>query len=50
MIKMTRRVTLLIDEETYKKLRQIQSKQILKTNSSVSYSQIINEILKKSLK
>jgi len=40
----------MIDDEIDKKLRLIQAKLISKSNSSVSYSAVINEILKKQLK
>ncbi|MDX1441466.1 MAG: hypothetical protein R3237_03315 [Nitrosopumilaceae archaeon] len=47
---MAKRITIMIDDEVDKKLRMIQAKQISKTNSSVSYSQVLNEQLRKSLK
>ena len=40
----------MIDDDLDKKVRVIQAKQIQKTNSSVSYSKTINEILRKHLK
>jgi len=47
---MAKRITIMIDDVIDKKLRLIQAKQISKTNSSVSYSSVINEVLRKQLK
>ena len=47
---MSKRITIIIDEDIDKKLRLIQSKQIAKTNSSISYSQVLNESIRKQLK
>ena len=47
---MAKRVTVMIDEDLDKKLRQLQAKMIQETSSSVSYSNVINHILHKSLK
>lgn len=47
---MSKRVTVMIDEDLDKKLRQLQAKMIQETSSSVSYSNVINHILYKSLK
>ncbi len=46
----TKRVTILIDVELDKKLRRRQAKMILQEQSSYSYSKVLNEILRKSLK
>jgi hypothetical protein len=40
----------MIDEDNDKKLRLIQAKQIQTTTSSVSYSKVVNETLRKQLK
>ena len=40
----------MIDEDVDKKLRLIQAKQIAKTSSSVSFSQVLNEAIRKQLK
>jgi hypothetical protein len=40
----------MIDEDIDKKLRLIQAKQITKTNTSVSFSQVLNEAIRKQLK
>ena len=46
---MARRVTIMIDDDIDKKLRMIQAKMIQTTSESVSYSKVINEMLKKSI-
>jgi hypothetical protein len=46
----SKRITIMIDEDIDKKLRLIQAKQITKTSSSVSFSQVINEAIRKQLK
>ena len=40
----------MIDDDVDKKLRIIQAKEISKTQSSVSYSRVINEMLRKKVK
>ncbi len=47
---MGKRITVVLDEDLLKKLRIIQAKQIKDSASSVSFSKVINETLKKSLK
>ena len=47
---MSKRVTIMIEDEIDKKLRSIQAKEIQLTSSSISYSQTINKILKNNLK
>jgi len=47
---MSRRVTIMIDEENYKKLRILQSKLLKQTNSSVSFSKVLNETVAIGLK
>jgi len=46
---MGKRVTIVLDEVLVKKLRIIQSKKISKSASSVSFSRVINETLRKAL-
>ena len=46
---MTKRVTIMIDDDLDKKIRLKQAKLIQKTNSSVSFSQVINDTIRKSL-
>jgi len=46
---MAKRITVVLDDQLVKKLRNIQSKKISKSNKSVSFSSVINEELRKSL-
>lgn len=46
---MSKRVTIIIDDDVDKKLRQRQSKIIQQTNETYSFSKTINELLRKSL-
>lgn len=46
---MSKRVTIMIDDDLDKKIRLRQAKMIQQEQSSYSYSRVINEILKKSL-
>ncbi len=47
---MAKRITIMIDDDLDKKLRLIQAKEITKTSSSISYSQVVNDMLRKQLK
>ena len=47
---MSKRVTIMIDDDLDKKLRHLQAKTIQQTQSSCSYSRMLNETLRKSLK
>ena len=49
-VEMAKRVTIMIDDELDKKLRQMQAKLIQKENKSISYSHVINVMLKNSMK
>lgn len=46
---MTKRVTIVINRDLDKKIREYQSRKIQKENASFSYSKAINELLKKSI-
>ncbi|AJW71536.1 hypothetical protein NADRNF5_1858 [Nitrosopumilus adriaticus] len=46
---MKKRITIMIDEDLDKKLRVFQAKVIQKNQSSYSYSQALNEALRKTL-
>ena len=46
---MSRRITLLIDNDLVKKLRLLQAKQISKHQTSYSFDKIVNETLRKVL-
>ncbi len=47
---MSKRITVVLDDEVVKKLRIIQSKKISKLKEHVSFSRVINEELRKALK
>jgi hypothetical protein len=47
---MAKRITIMIDDDLDKKVRLIQAKEITKTSSSVSYSRVLNDVLRKQLK
>ncbi len=47
---MAKRITVVLDDELVKKLRNIQSMKIRKSKKSVSFSSVINEERRKSLK
>ncbi len=47
---MARRITIILDEDLRKKLHEIQAKQIKKSEKSVSFSRVLNEVLRKGLK
>ena len=47
---MAKRVTIMIDNDLDKKLRLFQAKQIQKSNAAVSYSKVINDLLRKEMK
>ena len=46
---MAKRRTIMIDEDLDRKLRLIQSKKIHQSKTTVSYSQVINEIIRRGL-
>ncbi len=47
---MAKRITVVLDDQLVKKLRNIQSKKISKSAESVSFSRVINDELRKVLK
>ncbi len=47
---MTKRITIMIDDDLDKKIRLLQAKEIAKSTNSVSFSRTLNEVLRKSLK
>ena len=47
---MSRRITIMIDDDLIKKLHERQAKKIKDTASSVSFSSVINETLRKEVK
>jgi hypothetical protein len=46
----SKRITIVLDEDLVKKLRAIQSKKISKSTEHVSFSRVINEELRRALK
>jgi len=48
--RMSKRITVMIEDEVIEKLRNLQAKQIKERTSAVSLSQVINEVLKRNLK
>ena len=47
---LTKRITIALDDDLVTKLRKTQAEQIKNTSSSMSFSKIINEALRKSTK
>ncbi|MGD2106536.1 MAG: hypothetical protein PVH93_02920 [Nitrosopumilaceae archaeon] len=47
---MSKRVTIMLDADLDKKMRQLQAKMIQNTTSSVSFSNVLNQVLRESLK
>ena len=47
---MTKRITVMIKDDLDKKLRLKQSKMIVKESKAISYSSVVNQILRKNLK
>jgi len=47
---MSKRVTIMLDNDLDKKMRLMQAKMIQSTTSSVSFSNVLNTVLRESLK
>ncbi len=47
---MAKRITVVLDDQLVKKLRNIQSKKISKSKKSVSFSSVVNDELRKAIK
>jgi len=43
----SKRITIMLDDDLVSKLRKIQAEQIKKSDNNVSFSQVINEMLRK---
>ena len=49
-ISMSKRITIVLDDDLVKKLRTIQSKKLAKSNHSISFSSVINDELRRVVK
>jgi len=47
---MAKRITIMLEDDMVKKLHEIQAKQIKASTKSVSFSHVLNEVLRKRLK
>ncbi len=47
---MSKRITVVLDDDNIKKLRTIQAKKIKESDKSVSFSRVINDVLRKQLR
>ena len=47
---MAKRITIVLEDELFKKLREKQSKMIKESTKSVSFSKVVNQTLRKSIK
>ena len=47
---MSKRITIVLDDDLAKKLREKQAKQIKESTSSVSFSRVLNEAVRKGIK
>jgi len=47
---MSKRVTIILDDDLDKKLRRLQAKMIQQEQTSYSYSRVVNDALRKALK
>jgi len=47
---MSKKITMILDDDLLKRLHDIQAKMIKENQKSVSFSNVLNDILRKSLK
>jgi hypothetical protein len=47
---MAERITIMLDEDLVRKLRNRQAKTLKETNKSISFSKVLNEVIRESLK
>ena len=47
---LAKRITIMIDDDLLKKLHETQAKQIKQSTKSVSFSRVLNEVLRKGFK
>jgi len=44
------RITIMLDEDLHKKLRELQGKMIRNNKEAISFSQVLNKVVRQSLK
>jgi hypothetical protein len=47
---MAKRITIILEDDLLKKLHELQAKQIKQSTKSVSFSRVVNGVLRKSIK
>ena len=47
---MATRITIMLDEGLEKKLRELQAKMIMHSHKTISFSQVVNEIIRRGLR
>jgi len=47
---MTRRITISLDQRIESRIRNVQATKMVESNKSISFSKVINEVLKQGLK
>ena len=47
---MAKRITVMLDDDNIKKLRALQAKKIKESTKSVSFSRVLNDVLRKGIK
>jgi hypothetical protein len=47
---MAKRITIMLDDNLVKKFHEMQAKQIRESKKSVSFSRVLNEVLRKNIK
>jgi len=49
LMKMGIRITIMLDDDNSKKLRVLQAKKLKESNKSISFSRVLNDVLRKGL-
>ena len=47
---MATRISIMLDDDLQKKLRELQAKMIIRSQESISFSQVVNEIIRRGLR
>jgi len=47
---MSKRITIMLDDDLLRKLYELQAKQIKDSTKSISFSRVLNEVVRKNLK